>query len=235
MDIIQERDSGKKNFFNHVFATTEEHNAEILNGFQYALIGVVPIVVLNKLIQRFVPEADSDKSSVEILIEIFIQLLVMIGGVILIHRTITFLPTYSGFKYENFAITNVILLFLVIILSIQTKVGVKVNIIFDRVSDIWNGDSGDIKSNVKKRVKFGDNSYLAQHQPSQSDYLDSGGGSSNIFPPAPVVQSRNGGGGTEGYNNMIRSGNGGGNDDYDGPSQGPAPANSLIGGSFNIF
>lgn len=233
MDIIQS-EGNKKNFFNHVFATSDEHNAEILNGIQYAAMGVLPVVILNKLIQRFVPEADPEKSSVELLIEIFIQLLVMIGSVIIIHRSITFLPTYSGFKYDNFAITNVILLFLVIILSIQTKVGIKVNIIFDRLSDLWNGDSGDIKSNVKKRVKFNDNSYVTQHQPSQGDYLDGGGGGVG-FPPAPVMQTRASGGGGDGYNNMIRTGGGGSNDDYGGMSQGPAPANSLIGGSFNMF
>lgn len=236
MDILQEsRDGNKKNFFNHVFATTEEHNAEILNGFQYAIVGVIPIVILNKLIQRFLPDADAEKTSVEILIEVFIQLLAMIGGVIIIHRSITFVPTYSGFKYENFAITNVILLFLVIILSIQTKVGVKVNILFDRINDLWNGENYEVKSNVKKRVKFNDNSYPTQHQSSQGDYLDDGGIiSSGGFPPAPVVQSR-GNGGQEGYNNMIRTGGGGDGNEYGGMSQGPAPANSLIGSSFNLF
>ena len=51
----------------------------------------------------------------------------------------SFIPSYSGFKYENLTLTNVILAFLVIVLSIQSKIGIKVNIIVDRVNELWNG------------------------------------------------------------------------------------------------
>ena len=93
MDILQEsRDINKKTFFTHVFSTTEEGKAEILNVTQYALMGVIPIVMLNKLIASFIPEADSDKSSLELLVELFIQIVIMFCGVIVIHRVITFFP-----------------------------------------------------------------------------------------------------------------------------------------------
>ena len=82
----------KKTFFNHVFSTTEESKAEIMNVVQYSLIGVIPIVILNKLIQKFIPEANSEKSTVELLAEILIQLIVMFCGIILIHRIIMFQP-----------------------------------------------------------------------------------------------------------------------------------------------
>ena len=72
MDILQEaKDINRKSFLSHVFSTTEEGKAEILNVVQYASLGVIPIVILNKLIQRFVPEADTDKSTLELLVEIF--------------------------------------------------------------------------------------------------------------------------------------------------------------------
>ena len=103
---------------------------------------------MNKSIQRFVPEADSEKSSFEILAEIFIQILIMFIGIILIHRIIIYIPTYSGFKYELLNLTNVILAFLIIVLSIQTKLGIKVNIIVDRVNELWNGPES--KKNQKK-------------------------------------------------------------------------------------
>ena len=51
-------------FFSHVFSTTEEGKAELMNVTQYAVLGIVPIFALNKLIQRFVPEADLEKSSI---------------------------------------------------------------------------------------------------------------------------------------------------------------------------
>ena len=63
----------------------------------------------------------------------------MFCGVILIHRVINYVPTYSGFKYESLNLTNVILAFLIIVLSIQTKLGIKVNILVDRALELWNG------------------------------------------------------------------------------------------------
>ena len=75
MDILEEaRNVNRKSFLSHVFSTTEEGKAELLNVSQYACLGVIPIVMLNKLIQRFIPEADHEKSSVEITIEVFLQI-----------------------------------------------------------------------------------------------------------------------------------------------------------------
>ena len=131
----------KKTFINHVFSTTEEGKAEILNVLQYAGLAIVPIVVLNKIIQRFIPDADPDKSSLEITVEILLQLLVIFVGIVFIHRSITFFPAYSGFPYGNLLLTNSILTFLIIVFSIQTKLGIKVNILVDRLYDLWNGTS----------------------------------------------------------------------------------------------
>ena len=99
----------KPTFLNHVFSGSEESMGELMNVVQYALMGVVPIVVLNKTIHHFIPEADTNKSSFEILAEVLIQLSFLFIGIVLIHRMITYFPTYSGFKYENLTLTNVIL------------------------------------------------------------------------------------------------------------------------------
>ena len=226
MDILQEtRDTHSKTFFNHVFSTTEEGKAEILNVAQYALMGVVPIVILNKLISRFIPEADTEKSSLENLAEIFIQLIIMFCGIIVIHRVITYFPTYSGFKYENLVLTNVILAFLVLVLSIQTKVGIKVNILVDRLSELWNGPSSvDKKANVRKQVRV--NEAMSQHAPSQADYLDNSQVQNSMFPPSPVATARQSG---DTYDTMMR---GGPVNDYSSMNMGPMAANSVLGGAF---
>ena len=129
MEILSENSELKQNtFLSHVFSSNEESQAEIFNALQYSFMGVIPVVVLNKSIQQYLPDADPEKSSVEILAEIFIQLTVMFAGIIIIHRIITYFPTYSGLKYDNLSITCVILAFLIIVLSVQTKLGLKVNI-----------------------------------------------------------------------------------------------------------
>lgn len=207
--------SSKKTFFNHVFSTTEEGKAEILNVVQYSLLGVIPIVLLNKLIQRFIPEADSEKSSLEILAEILIQLIVMFCGIVLIHRIITYVPTYSEFKYESFTLTNVILAFLVIVLSIQTKLGIKVNILVDRLADLWNGTSSEDENPKKKK-----NVRISQPVSRQSDYLEP---MQSEMLPAPIVQSRQATPPQQAAQAPQQ--------DY----YGPMAANSLLGGSFGAM
>jgi len=183
MDNISDIKESKKTFITHVFSNTEEDKGELFNVSQYAIMGLVPIVVLNKSIQRFIPEADPDKSSIELLAEILIQIVVIFVGLVFIHRIITFFPTYSGFKYENLILTNVILAFLVIVLSIQSKVGTKVNIIFDRLNDLWNGYSEEDVETTKKQVRV--RQPVQRHAPSQADNLDNTGMQNGLFPPAP--------------------------------------------------
>ena len=63
------QDGGEPNkisLINHVFSTTDESKAELFNAVQYGLIGVVPVVLLNKIIQKFIPDADPEKSSLEL-------------------------------------------------------------------------------------------------------------------------------------------------------------------------
>jgi len=215
MEIINDSDLSKKTFLSHVFSTTEEGQAELLNVIQYSSMGVVPIVMLNKMVQRFIPEADPEKSTLELLAEIFIQLTIMFCGAIIIHRAITYFPTYSGFKYENLTLTNVILAFLIIVLSIQTKLGLKANILFDRVLELWNGPSTDeTKQNVKQNVR------VSQHSPSQADNLDNSQMQGGSFPPAPVATARP----DMGQQQMAPQDMG--------MSFGPMAANGALGGSF---
>jgi hypothetical protein len=227
MEILHEtKESHSKSFFNHVFSTTEDGKAEILNVVQYSTLGVIPVVILNKLINRFIPDADPDKSSIALLAEIFIQLVVMFCGIIVIHRIITYIPTYSGFKYDNLALTNVILAFLIIVLSIQTKLGLKVNILFDRVDELWNG-SDTAKSNIKDSVRV-KQPMSNMHPPSQADYLDNQ--PQGVFPPAPVSTNHAHG---DNYDYMMRNGNGGAAAEYSPPA--PVAANGVLGGAFGSF
>jgi hypothetical protein len=203
----------KKTFFNHVFSTTEEGKAELLNIVQYSSIGVLPVVLLNKLVNRVIPDADTDKSSLEILVEIFLQLILMFVGIVLIHRVITYIPTYSGFKYEHLALTNVILAFLVLVLSIQTKIGIKSNILVDRVSELWNGPSSSASSKPARRsVRIGGTTSIPSHSPSQADKLDNSLVQTDVYPRAPSVSS------APAEASFMEAG--------------PVAANSMLGGSF---
>ena len=149
LEELTKSTNGKPGFFKHVFNFNDDSKNDMMNIVQYAAIALVPVVILNKAMQRFVPEADDEKGNVEILAEIVGQVFIMFLGMLIIHRIITFIPTYSGSKYANFDVTNIILAMLVIILSLQTKLGEKVSIIVDRVMELWEGPK-DTKKKGKK-------------------------------------------------------------------------------------
>jgi hypothetical protein len=229
MDMLQEAtEPSKHTFLNHVFSSTEEGKAEILNVIQYAFMAIIPIVILNKSIQRFIPEADTEKSTLEILAEIFIQLIIMFGGIILIHRIITYFPTYSGFKYEHLTLTNVILAFLVLVLSIQTKMGIKVNIIVDRLAELWNGT--DNQSSGDKRGKRVVSQGQGQSHSSQADFLDNSGIQNGVFPPIVSTKPSQG----RSHDTMMR-GSGMSNEQDYGSYGDPIPANGMLGSFGSSF
>lgn len=136
-------------FFKHVFNFDDDSKSEILNILQYSLIAIIPLVILNKTMQKYVPEADDKKSSLEVSAEVIIQIIVMFMGLLIIHRVITFVPTYSGVKYPEFHIVYIILAILMITMSLQTKLGEKVSILVDRVYELWNGKVDTKKNNGK--------------------------------------------------------------------------------------
>jgi hypothetical protein len=143
-------DNSKKGFFKHVFNFDNDSKSDILNIIQYTLIAIIPVIVLNKGMQKYVPEADEKKGSVEILAEVLIQIIVMFIGLLIIHRIITYVPTYSGMEYPEFSIIFIILAILMITLSLQTKLGEKVSILVDRLTELWEGPQSKMKNNGKK-------------------------------------------------------------------------------------
>ena len=141
-------DESNKGFLKHVFNFDDDSKSEILNIIQYALIAIIPVIILNKTVGKYVPESDDKKSSLEITAEIIIQVIVTFMGLLIIHRIITFIPTYSKTKYPNFNIIYIVLAILMITMSLQTKLGEKVNILVERIIDLWEGRA-DKKKNSK--------------------------------------------------------------------------------------
>jgi hypothetical protein len=142
-------DDSNKNFFKHVFNFDDDSKSDILNIIQYALLAIIPVIILNKSMSKYVPEADEKKGSLEITAEVIIQIIVMFMGLLLVHRLITYIPTYSGAKYPEFHIIYIILAMLMITMSLQTKLGEKVSVLVDRIVELWDG-----KTN-KKQGKSG--------------------------------------------------------------------------------
>ena len=148
-----DEENTKKNigFFEHVFEFKEDTKNDLLNVGQYALLSITPVIGLNKLMKHYIPEADETKGSLEIFIEMIAQILVILIGLFYIHRIITYIPTYSKDSYPPFQLTNLILVILFITLSLQTKLGEKASILYERMMNLINGeDSLKTKEPVKQ-------------------------------------------------------------------------------------
>jgi hypothetical protein len=206
--------SSKLNFFKHVFKFDDDSKADMLNIVQYALLAILPIVILNKVSQKYVPEANDEKGSLEILAEVLIQILVIFLGLMFINRLITFVPTYSGIKYPDFNVTYIILAVLMITLSLQTKLGEKVGILTDRISELWEGApnkknaNGKGKGNVKVSQPIsgqGQNTMQSQMDAiGQSLYGGSGQNSqSTMISQLPTMPEQK----TPDYNSMYQNTN----------------------------
>ena len=235
-------DESNKSFVKHVFNFDDDTKGELINIIQYTFIGVIPIIILNKSISKYIPEADDSKGSLEISAEIVIQLIVMLFGLYMIHRVITFFPTYSGAKYEDYNVITSVLTILMITLSLQTKIGEKTNILIERLMDFWEGKdskseknkSNGKKSNVKVTQPIAGQQPTATGQITNQMYND--GTSINSLPsmpqmsnPSPTQQLPN-------YDNMYQK-----NDTplvnalSPGQMEGfgePMAANSALGGGF---
>jgi len=188
LDEITKSVSKQTGFFNHVFNFNDDSKDEMMNIVQYAVLAIIPVVIFNKATQRIIPEADDEKGTPEIAIEVILQTVSMFLGIMIIHRIITFIPTHSGVKYSSLSVTSNVLAALVIILSLQTKLGEKVSILVDRAVDLWEGKTSDDK--LKKRpsnVKV--SQPISQNQISQSLGYSGGGGSTPIsqLPIAPQI------------------------------------------------
>ena len=145
--------ANKEGFIGHVFNFNANAKEEMMNIVQYAILAVIPVVLLNKSIQRFIPEVDDEKSSLEIVVEVVVLLIFMFLGIFFIDRLVTFVPTYSTKKYEPLSVINIILSMLVITLSLQTRLGEKVSILVDRVNEMWSGSSEDDGKKKKKKKR----------------------------------------------------------------------------------
>ena len=176
-------DDSKKNFFKHVFNFDDDSKIEILNVIQYALVAIIPIVILNKTVGKYVPEADNKKGSLEVVAEILIQVIVTFMGLLIIHRIITYIPTYSKAKYPDFSVIFIILAILMITMSLQTKLGEKVNILVERIVELWDG-----KPDKKKNAK-GKNGNVKVSQPISGQMMNNAAMNQSLYSDGTAISS----------------------------------------------
>ena len=105
-----------------------------------------------------------------------------------------------------------------IVFSIQSKIGLKANILFDRLDEMWNGPSENFDNNNNNNGK--NENMRNKHNSSQADTFDNPALQENMFPPVPTAPRQ------EQMSNPQRQA------PIDMMSMGPMAANGVVGGSF---
>lgn len=155
-------------FFNYVFDLNEANKATIMNMVQYAILAFIPIILVLKVTRTYVPEANEEKGSLELLAESLFQVVFILLSFWFINRIITYIPTYSKKPYKEFNETTFIIGFVFILLTIQTKLGEKISILTDRIMELWSGDA-TLKQEAAPKIKI--TQPLAGHQASRADQM----------------------------------------------------------------
>ena len=106
---------------------------------QYLIIALIPVIILLKLIKEYIPEDDDKKDNLELVFEIILQLGVLFVSIFFIDKIIRYFPTYSNVPYSKFNEISFIIPTLILIITMQTKLGAKINILYNRVLEFWNG------------------------------------------------------------------------------------------------
>jgi len=163
-----------KGFFKYVFNFNEENVNSMLNLFQYSFISVPFVIIILKIINYYTPEDDDSKGTLEILAEIIGSISLILMAIWFINKIVRYIPTYSKTDYLPFNEINFILPLLIILFTMQTKLGSKINIMVERLVDLYEG-----KTNLKEKVNKKDyktTQPISQqspiHQNSQADFLN---------------------------------------------------------------
>ena len=153
MDKLEKEVNDSMGFIQYVFKFDEPEKAQIMNIIQYTIVAIIPLVILLKLIKVYIPDADDEKDNLIIATEIILQLCMMFVSLYFVHRMINFVPTYSGINYMDSNVFSMILPILMISLTIHTKLGDKIQILVDRLYDVYEGRTQNDKKDAKKNVK----------------------------------------------------------------------------------
>ena len=181
--------SNDDGFMKAVFPFDEDQKGLLLNIIQYSVLAIIPIVILLKVIKNYIPEADDDKGSIMILVEVIGQVVVMFMALYFIHKIIEYVPTYSGLKYGDVNVFNIIPALLLISITMQTKLGEKVQILVDRVWELYEGQTAP---NSKNNTNQGQgNGQVRVTQPLSQQYAAPPQQQQSVNMPPPQAQMTN--------------------------------------------
>lgn len=136
MDPVQNSMTGgapPKSILSSIFSIDTIEKDTLFNLVQYVTISIVPIMIILRGLKEYIPEEDDNKSSIEIIAEILIEIIIIVFSLWFTHKVITHIPTYSQRDYPEMSLFPGMIPLIFILMTLQSKFSNKVNILFDRV------------------------------------------------------------------------------------------------------
>jgi hypothetical protein len=193
-DSVKSVQNESEGFFKFVFNFDMENKYRIMNMLQYTLLTIIPVLLILRGIKHIIPEDDESKGSLEILAESVGQVILIMLAIWFTNKIIYYIPTYSGEDYPKYNEISFIIPFIIILATMQTKLGAKFNILIDRFTAMLFGKKDDQKGQqqqgqnvvrVSQPLAGQGQGQVQIHQPSQADYLDR----SQLLPSNPMMSS----------------------------------------------
>ncbi|ALH23315.1 hypothetical protein ceV_409 [Chrysochromulina ericina virus CeV-01B] len=153
MDIQEPIEDTKKGFFGYVFNFDDTNTGQLTNLYQYTFIAIPLILLSLKILNHFSSDVDESKGTLEILFEIFISLNWILLTIWFVNKIIRYIPTKSKMSYPIFNETNFILPLLIVLFTMNTKLGNKINLLIERGVDLYDGKTNlkDSNNNVNQQ------------------------------------------------------------------------------------
>jgi len=136
MDLQEEKlmTGGKSDsFVSYLTTITSVEKNELLNVFQYILLVIIPLVLFLKFMKEYIPPENTSKSTIEIAVEVLIQLFLIFVVFWIIHKVVLYIPTYSKSPYEKINLIQMVLPVLFLLLCMKSTLSEKMSILLDRV------------------------------------------------------------------------------------------------------
>jgi hypothetical protein len=124
--------STQGSFVSYMFSMSDGEKVELINMFQYIILAIIPIILVVKLMKNYIPPVSNTKASVEVAVELIVQLVILVSFLFLIHKLILFIPTYTKQNYPSIQFFPVLLPLLFILFTLDKNMSEKGQILLQR-------------------------------------------------------------------------------------------------------
>lgn len=189
MDISEGQMGGGANITGFVSKVTQfddDSKNQLINAVQYVITAVIPIAIVYFVIKRFFhDDKPPTGSTLELLAEVTGHAMATVVLLLLVHRVIAAIPTYTGTPMEEVTYPNLILGIVLSMFALNPSISSKLHTIYDRLVASWEGKGtvsvNDNSVSVSQPIS-GSRQLLPRHQNSRAD-------NSNVQQP-PIVPNR---------------------------------------------